>query len=112
TLQYNQDTTFYMFYGNSSVTTSQQNPNTVWNSIYMGVYHMKETPTVTSAEPNSLLTGSTSLTFNAGMSAGNQVAGVINGSIEFDGANSTDSMTQGGVNQLLQTTSQLTLEAW
>lgn len=112
TLQYNQDTTFYMFYGNSSVTTSQENSNSVWNLSYLGVYHMKETPTINSDEPNSLLTSNTSLTFNAGMSAGNQVAGVIDGSIEFDGASSTDSMTQGGVNQSLQTTTQLTLEAW
>jgi len=36
------DTTIYMLYGNSSVTTSQENQNAVWDSNYKMVLHFKE----------------------------------------------------------------------
>lgn len=34
------DTTLYLFYGNSNVTTSQQNAAGVWDSSYAAVYHL------------------------------------------------------------------------
>lgn len=40
TLDYNNDTTFYMWYANSSVSTSQEDANGVWDSDYVAVYHM------------------------------------------------------------------------
>ena len=36
------DTTLYMCYGDSSVTTSQEDVNGVWDSDYVGVWHMGE----------------------------------------------------------------------
>jgi RHS repeat-associated protein len=39
TLSHTQDTVVYMFYGNPNVTASQQNPASVWDSNYKGVWH-------------------------------------------------------------------------
>jgi RHS repeat-associated protein len=43
TVSHTTDTVIYMFYGNSSVTTDQSNKNGVWDSNYLGVWHLDET---------------------------------------------------------------------
>ena len=43
TLSHTSDTEIYVFYGNSSITSSQQNPTAVWDSDYLGVWHTGET---------------------------------------------------------------------
>ena len=40
TLSHTSNTTIYLFYGNSSVTTSQQNPAATWDANYIGVWHL------------------------------------------------------------------------
>ena len=45
TLDYNDDTVIYVWYGNSSVTTSQENVNGTWNANHRAVWHLKEDPT-------------------------------------------------------------------
>lgn len=47
TLDYNDNTILYMYYGNASAS-SQQNPTGVWSAEYEGVWHLKEDPTVSS----------------------------------------------------------------
>lgn len=42
TLSHTADTSIYLFYGNSSVTTPQQNPAGVWDSDYLSVLHLDE----------------------------------------------------------------------
>jgi hypothetical protein len=42
TLDYNNDTVIYLYYGNSAVTAATENPAGVWDSSYMGVWHLKE----------------------------------------------------------------------
>jgi hypothetical protein len=44
TLDYNGDTVIYMYYGNSNVTSSTENRNGVWNTNYVGVWHLSESP--------------------------------------------------------------------
>jgi Domain of unknown function (DUF2341) len=39
TLSHSANTTLYVFYGNSAVTTPQQNPTGVWDINYRAVYH-------------------------------------------------------------------------
>jgi hypothetical protein len=39
TLSHTVDTTIYILYGNSAITTDQQNPTAVWDSNYKGVWH-------------------------------------------------------------------------
>ncbi|NIO10406.1 MAG: DUF2341 domain-containing protein, partial [Deltaproteobacteria bacterium] len=36
------NTVIYMYYGNTCITTSQENATGVWNSDYKGVWHLKE----------------------------------------------------------------------
>lgn len=43
TLSHTADTTIYLFYGNSSITVSQQNPTGVWDINYLDVLHLDET---------------------------------------------------------------------
>jgi hypothetical protein len=79
----NEDTSFYIYYGNPSCI-SQQFPNQVWNSNYCGVWHMGENPV-------DLLIDST-INNNIGISNGNMnyenlVNGKIGKCIQFDGDN-------------------------
>jgi hypothetical protein len=39
------DTVIYMFYGNSAVSTSQENADGAWNTTYEGVWHLQEEAT-------------------------------------------------------------------
>ena len=40
TLSHTADTVIYAFYGNPGITTSQQNPANVWDSNFVGVWHL------------------------------------------------------------------------
>ncbi|MFH1826214.1 MAG: DUF2341 domain-containing protein [bacterium] len=42
-LDYNDDTTIYMYYGNGDVSTSQENIYQVWSNGFVGVWHLNET---------------------------------------------------------------------
>ena len=38
------DTVIYIYYGNSDVASSTQNVSAVWDSNYVGVWHLDESP--------------------------------------------------------------------
>ena len=42
TLSHTTDTVIYLFYGNSSVTTDQSNKSGVWDSNYLGMWHLED----------------------------------------------------------------------
>ena len=42
TLEYDRDTVIYMYYGNDCVDYPTENPEGVWDSNYVGVWHLKE----------------------------------------------------------------------
>lgn len=42
TLNVDSDTEFYLYYGNSSVSTPEENPSGTWNSDYLSVFHLKD----------------------------------------------------------------------
>lgn len=42
-LSYSSNTTFYMCYGNSAISSFQSTSTAVWDSNYMGVWHLNET---------------------------------------------------------------------
>lgn len=50
TLSHSTDTVIYLLYGNSSVTASQQNTKSVWDSNYGGVFHISGTGTTLAAD--------------------------------------------------------------
>ena len=98
------ETVFYMFYGNSSVTTDQSNKTAVWDSNYAGVWHL----------PNG-----TTLTANDSTNNGNNATvygtptatpGQIDGAATF-GA-STANYLQAGDAASLRIASTITQSAW
>ncbi|CAB1058361.1 hypothetical protein D1BOALGB6SA_3117, partial [Olavius sp. associated proteobacterium Delta 1] len=57
TLKATADTVFYLAYGNSSINTSQENAAGIWDSNYVGVWHMTETDAVDSTSNGHTGTG-------------------------------------------------------
>ncbi|CAB1057424.1 Beta-galactosidase (EC [Olavius sp. associated proteobacterium Delta 1] len=58
-LKASEDTVIYMLYGNSCVTTSLANPEGVWDSNYVGVWHLHDDYDDSSGDNNGSSTGST-----------------------------------------------------
>jgi len=81
TVSHTTDTTFYMFYGNSSVTTDQSNTTAVWNSNYVGVWHLGAGNNLSVADSTS---NGFTLINNNSVSA---TAGEIGGAASFNGSN-------------------------
>jgi len=44
TLKYDQNTDIYIYYGNSSISSSTENATGVWDINYVGVWHLSESP--------------------------------------------------------------------
>jgi hypothetical protein len=101
-LSHTTDTTMYMWYGNSSVTTSQENKGGVWSNGYVGVYHLGAGSPVSGLDS----TGSNGGTV-FGISAG---SGRIGGGAQFDGSSSDYIALPNSAS--LKPTNALTLEAW
>ncbi|MHA2282402.1 MAG: DUF2341 domain-containing protein [Promethearchaeota archaeon] len=78
------DTVIHMYYGNATME-SQENVYSVWNSNYMGVWHLDEDPSELSPQFNDSTLNSNDGTSGGSMSSSDQVSGKINGGIEFDG---------------------------
>ncbi|MBU0497641.1 MAG: DUF2341 domain-containing protein [Candidatus Thermoplasmatota archaeon] len=77
------DTEIYMYYGNSTCS-SQENVYDTWNSGYVGVWHLSETPTVDSYAYDSTSNDNNG-TFEVSMNSTDQVDGQMDGSLDFDG---------------------------
>ncbi|MGO8758759.1 MAG: DUF2341 domain-containing protein, partial [Terracidiphilus sp.] len=79
-LSHTSDTVIYLFYGNDNITTSQQNPPGVWDSNYVGVWHL----------PNGSVLSATDSTVNADNgsvgSGASAAAGIIDGGADFNGS--------------------------
>jgi len=56
TLSHGSNTVLYMFYGNPSITTSQQNSTAVWDSNYQAVYHLANIASGTQKIPPQMAT--------------------------------------------------------
>ncbi|MFX1275374.1 MAG: LamG domain-containing protein [Promethearchaeota archaeon] len=84
-LKCDEDTIILMHYGADGLG-SQEHEEDVWNSDFKGVWHLSENPT-------SIIYDSTSNNINgnpnSGMTSADQVNGMIDGAIDFDG-NSND----------------------
>ena len=81
------DTAIYVYYGNSNVTTPQENPVGVWDSNYKNVWHLKEDPSTTAPQMEDSTSSGNHGTSRGTMTSGDQVAGKIGGSLDFDGSN-------------------------
>ena len=81
TLSHTSDTVIYMFYGNSGITTSQQNAAGVWDSNYEAVYHLSDAG-------SSLATDSTANANSAPYTSVVSAPGEIAGAAAFNGNSS------------------------
>ena len=79
-LSHSEDTTLYMFYGNPSISASQQNAPSVWTNNYLGVWHL-DNGTVLSAN-DSTANGYWGTVFSA-----SATTGVLDGAASFTGSN-------------------------
>jgi hypothetical protein len=95
-------TVIYMYYGNAGAS-NQQNPTSVWDSHYKGVWHLNETAgTHYDATANN-----NDGTPNGGVTQG--AVGQMNGADDFDG---TDDYVEVPDSSSLDITANVTIEAW
>ena len=102
TLSHTTDTTIYMRYGDSSITTSQENKVGVWSNGYAAVYHMGSSGTISASDSVRSNNG----TINSVSASG----GAIGGAGNFAGTGS--SYIQLPNSSSLKPTSAITLESW
>jgi hypothetical protein len=102
TLSHTADTTIYLFYGNSNVTTSQENRTGVWNSNYKGVWHLPNGSTLTAND-------STGNGNNGSITAATATAGQIDGAGSFDGSSANINL---GTSTTLHPTTGGTVSIW
>ncbi|MCK5413091.1 MAG: DUF2341 domain-containing protein, partial [Candidatus Pacebacteria bacterium] len=108
TLDYNDDTTIYMYYGNGSIA-SQQNPTVVWDSNHKMVQHLSEDPSTGAPQSIDSTQYSNDGTSGGTMTSGDQIAGKVNGSLDFDGM---DDYVDAGNDASLDITDAITIEMW
>ncbi len=101
----------YMYYGNAAATEpapgSAYGSQNVWDANYMGVWHLRENPV--GAAPQ--MRDSTSNAHNGtttGMVSGDQMAGKIDGSLNYDGTDAYVQTTSGES----RTASNITWSVW
>ncbi|MHA2402659.1 MAG: LamG-like jellyroll fold domain-containing protein, partial [Candidatus Kariarchaeaceae archaeon] len=98
------DTIITMKYGDSSIA-NQWNPTGVWSNGYNNIWHLKEDPSTQQIDDSTTSNDGTSV---GSMTSGDQVAGQIGGSLDFDGSN--DLINFGVINT--NAWSAMTVSAW
>lgn len=99
-------TYIWMYYGNTT-TTSAATTTGVWDSNYVGVWHLNETATAGGTSVTH--TDSTGKTNNGTQTNNGSIAGIAAGAQTFDG---TGDYINVGDSNSLDLTSNMTLEAW
>ena len=99
------NTTISVYYKNSTPVSSGQNASGVWNSNFMGVWHMtKVNATDSTSHANNGVTKSSNVSIN--------YTGKISSAVNFVGGNGNNSYINCSNSSSLNPTSSLTLEAW
>lgn len=106
TLSYSVDTVMYMYFDNSSISTSQENVAGVWDSNYLGIWHMDDNAA------NTTVAGSSDVT-NNGTNLANTSTKTTNGQIgrglTYNGSSDyTDTAAAGTI----KAQAQVTISAW
>jgi RHS repeat-associated protein len=94
-LSHTQDTVLYVFYGNANVAGPQQNPTGVWDSNFVGVWHVPNGTTLSLAD--STLNGN-----NATDNGATATAGQIDGGMLTNGTTYATVGSQPGLGNLAQ----------
>lgn len=103
TLSHSADTTVYMWYGNSSITTSQENRSGVWRNGYSLVQHYGNGSTLSLGDSSS----NNNSTTNTGITS---TTGKISGGANFP--NTAPDLLRVTSSASIKPASALTLEAW
>ena len=101
------DTEVYIYYGNTSASDGE-NATSVWDSDYVGVWHMNQDPSGTAPQILDSTTNNNDGTSNGSMTSSDLVDGKIAKGIAFDGS---DDYINCGTNTSLDITANITLEA-
>src|SRR5580698_313890 len=101
TVSYTTDTVIYLFYGNSSITASQENKPGVWDSNFLGVWHLSNGTTLNAND-------STANGNNATINGATAASGFIDGGASFNGT--TSSLSEGATTTT--NVSALTVGVW
>ncbi|KKM17286.1 hypothetical protein LCGC14_1677300, partial [marine sediment metagenome] len=109
TLSYNTDTVIYMYYGNSCISSSLENITGVWDDNYVGVWHLSQTPDIDGGTDEILDSNNSNHGDSNNMIAGDQIAGRINGALNFDG---TDDYVNVGDSTSLEPAGAFTVSLW
>ena len=108
-----QNTLIYMYYGNAGITSPTQNATGVWSeggaNNYKGVWHLKEDPSGGTPQMKDSTSNANDGSSAGTMTGGDQVAGKIDGSLDFDGS---DDQVIVPYKSNLDITGSITLEAW
>jgi len=96
------DTVIYMAYGNSAVTTDQQDAANTWDSNYVGVYHMGDGSSLNANDSTTNANNGTATSVSA-------ASGQVGGAASFNGSSSHIDI---GSATSLQFTTAFTLSAW
>ncbi|MFX1428968.1 MAG: DUF2341 domain-containing protein [Promethearchaeota archaeon] len=102
------DTNITIYYGNSTMNP-RENPSGVWISGYVGVWHLNEDPSDTPPQIKDSTDPPTDGSSYGTMTTSDQVTGVIDGSLDFDG---NDDYVDFGNPGEVQITGELTVQAW
>jgi Concanavalin A-like lectin/glucanases superfamily/Domain of unknown function (DUF2341) len=113
TLSHTADTLIYMYFDNSTISTSQENITGVWDSNFVAVYHMKETAGTSSSikDSTSNANSGTPYTNFGGSTVGNIAtsSGQIAGAQSFNGSNHN---IEAATSTSLNISGYLTMSAW
>jgi hypothetical protein len=111
TLDFDDDTVIYMYYGNPCTSSSLENVTGVWDTNYKGVWHLDESPNDgvaghidSTSNPND----GTPNSFQTGEGSTN-ATGRIDGADNFDGVDDSISVSD---HVSLDITTNITLSAW
>ena len=105
TVSHTTDTVIYLFYGNSSITSSQENKTGVWDSNYGGVWHLPNGTTLTANDSTAHANNASSL------NSAKATLGEIDGASSF-GAQNSAGISVPDASSLDITGTGITLSAW
>jgi hypothetical protein len=102
------DTNITMYYSNSTMA-SRENPTEVWDTGYVGIWHLNEDPSGGAPQIKDSTTNPSDGSSSGFMTTSDQVSGMIGGALDFDGV---DDHIDFSNPPELQITGEITFQAW
>ena len=109
TLSHSIDTEIYIYYGNASIESTQEDKAGVWDTNFKGVWHLKEDPSGTAPQMMDSTTNTNDGTTSGSMASDDLIGGKAAGALSLDGSND---FISGGNDASLDMATQLTMGMW